>query len=218
MHNPQRTFCTSHHLIGVACGIVLFFAAGCKKEGVRKIVDPPPANTPPLVNAGTDTTLTIPQTAVVLAATASDDGGIVEYNWKKISGPSSGYLERYGFKANAVWLEEGVYEFEFSATDHMGASGKDTVMVTVSTQLHKYIVKNVPPSVSMYNEFQLPEEVSKNIKWVFCKSYDRNELADSGAQPNIDYAWGGWYFNTLPDNRIAVYGGSDQPFDLIIYY
>jgi hypothetical protein len=185
---------------------------------VRKIEDPPPANTPLVVNAGTDTTLIIPRTSVILTATASDDGGIVQYNWKKISGPSSVYLDHYGFNANIGWLEEGVYEFEFSATDNMGVSSKDTVTVTVSTQLSKYTVKDVPTPVSGYTEFQLPEDVAKNIKWVFCKSYDHCELADSGPQPNIDYSWGGWFFITLPNNRIAVSGYADQPFDLIIYY
>jgi hypothetical protein len=176
-------------------------------------------NTPPVVNAGADTTITIPKNTVILTATVSDHDGIGEYKWEKISGPSSLYMEQNGLTAKAVWPEEGVYEFEFTAIDKTGLSSKDTVAVTLSTQMRKYILNDVTPQSSMLTEFQLPEEVVENLKWVFCKSSDRCELADSGPLPNIDYAWGGWFFNVLPNNRIAVGGGyTNQSFDLIIYY
>ncbi len=53
----------------------------------------PNGNQPPLVNAGTDQSVTLPSTAT-LAGTSSDDGlpnppGAVTYSWVKVSGPGT---------------------------------------------------------------------------------------------------------------------------------
>jgi hypothetical protein len=51
---------------------------------------PPPGNTPPIANAGSDIIITLPNNSVTLNGTASrdTDGTIVTYAWTKTAGPS----------------------------------------------------------------------------------------------------------------------------------
>ena len=52
---------------------------------------PPPANVPPVANAGADQTITLPTSSVTLNGTGSSDpdGTISSYSWTKIGGPQS---------------------------------------------------------------------------------------------------------------------------------
>src|SRR4029077_19363474 len=46
------------------------------------------ANIPPVANAGTDQTITLPINTVTLTGTGTDaDGTVASYQWTKISGP-----------------------------------------------------------------------------------------------------------------------------------
>lgn len=87
-----------------------------------------PDNLPPVVNAGRDTTVTIPDALVSLSATATDpDGSIVSVKWKNLN---TGDL----FPEDTIlylFTAPGQYEFEFSATDNSSAISRDTVTVTV---------------------------------------------------------------------------------------
>lgn len=199
--------------LGLLLLITVAGSYSCKKEERDSL-----ANKPPVINSGSDISLEIPQTDAILDAVASDADGIREYKWRKISGPSSCFIDEHNFPAKAIWLEEGVYEFELKVTDKTGLSAKDTVAVAVSTQQRKHIVNHLP-SNSQYTEVQIPTEVHKNLKWVYCRSADRCERADDRRYHGVDYVWGGWYYELMPDNRISIYGGyNNQDFDLIIYY
>jgi hypothetical protein len=53
--------------------------------------EPEPENEAPVANAGTDATLTLPESAT-LSGSATDDGqpdGVLEYEWSKVSGPGT---------------------------------------------------------------------------------------------------------------------------------
>ncbi|PZR27834.1 MAG: hypothetical protein DI535_08790 [Citrobacter freundii] len=93
----------------------------------------PPANKPPVVNAGNDITITLPVSSATLVGTASDpDGNIVSYAWTKISGPSTFTIQTPAQAQTGIRnLVEGVYEFQILVTDNQGATAKDTVKVTV---------------------------------------------------------------------------------------
>ena len=96
----------------------------------------PPANRYPIANAGNDVVIILPKDSVVLDGTQSHDpdGTVDYYYWKKISGPGS-FLIRDPYLATTVVanLKAGVHLFELYITDDKGASGKDTVQVTVKT-------------------------------------------------------------------------------------
>ena len=108
------------------------------------VTDPRPPNRPPVANAGTDQTITLPTNTVNLDGSASTDpdNNISSYLWTKISGPSSLAITN----ANAVQtqvtnLVQGVYQFELKVTDAGGLFSRDTIQITISGQ-------PAPPTIS----------------------------------------------------------------------
>jgi poly(3-hydroxybutyrate) depolymerase len=103
------------------------------KDTIQVTVNPH-INTPPMVNAGKDTVLTLPANSVVLTANATDrDGTIASYSWNKISGPMQYNIVSPTQSQTAINnLTQGTYQFEVTATDNDGAVGKDTVDVIVN--------------------------------------------------------------------------------------
>ncbi|MBN8850254.1 MAG: PKD domain-containing protein, partial [Sphingobacteriales bacterium] len=95
-------------------------------------------NTPPVASAGADQTITLPVNATVLNGSASQDsdGTIKSYHWAQISGPSASILSTPdSVITNIGNLMEGSYSFELTVTDDSLATGRDTVIVTVKTNL-----------------------------------------------------------------------------------
>ncbi len=93
-----------------------------------------PANIAPTANAGPDQIITLPTNTVTLFGSGNDpDGNIASYQWTKISGPSQ-YNIASSTQAQTVInnLVQGVYQFQLTVTDNLGATGKDTVKVTVN--------------------------------------------------------------------------------------
>jgi uncharacterized protein YjeT (DUF2065 family) len=90
---------------------------------------------PPVANAGSDITITLPDNTTLLAGSGNvANGTIVSYLWAKISGPSSGTITNANSaSATASSLTQGVYKFELKVTDNNGATAKDTVQVKVNT-------------------------------------------------------------------------------------
>jgi hypothetical protein len=87
---------------------------------------------PPVVNAGTDKSITLPTSSTTLVATASDaDGSIVKYLWSKYSGPTV----KGGTNGSATYtvtnLVAGTYVFKIAVTDNLGAVSFDYVTVNV---------------------------------------------------------------------------------------
>lgn len=93
----------------------------------------PPANKVPVVNAGADKTLTLPQSSVTLDGSGSDpDGSIASFAWSKVSGPTQFTLSNAGIAAPTVSnLVEGTYVFRVTVKDNSGASASDDVSVFV---------------------------------------------------------------------------------------
>ena len=92
----------------------------------------PPANLPPIANAGSDTSIYLPADAVVLSGTGTDpDGIIVSYSWNVISGGANLLTNSNNPVSNLSNLQQGVYEVELTVTDNDGATGKDTIQITV---------------------------------------------------------------------------------------
>ncbi|CAN5431143.1 hypothetical protein BH11BAC3_BH11BAC3_06120 [soil metagenome] len=92
-------------------------------------------NQAPVSNAGSDISITLPTNSVNLSGSGVDsDGVITNYEWAKISGPTS-YNISSSSSANTTIsnLLEGDYVFQLKVTDDSGASAYDEVQVTVNT-------------------------------------------------------------------------------------
>ena len=105
------------------------------------------ANIPPTANAGTDQSITLPTSTVSLSGSGTDtDGTISAYNWTKISGPASGTITSANSASTTVTgLVQGVYQFQLKVTDNNGATGLDTVQITVNAA-------NIPPTANAGND------------------------------------------------------------------
>jgi hypothetical protein len=89
---------------------------------------------PPVANAGSDKTITLPQNSITLDGTASSApaGNIAAYLWTKISGPSGGSIVSADKAATDInGLVEGMYKFQLKVTDNNGAASTASVTVTV---------------------------------------------------------------------------------------
>ena len=125
---------------GLVQGIYLFELRVTDNNGARGrdtvqvIVNAAVVNKAPVANAGTDQTITLPTNSVTLSGSGTDvDGSIIGYSWKQISGPSNSVIDSSGNAAIlSTELVGGIYEFELSVTDNMGAIGKDTVSIVVA--------------------------------------------------------------------------------------
>ena len=94
----------------------------------------PATNTPPVVSAGPDLTVTTATTDVYIQGTASDaDGSIASYKWTKIAGGSVGMTNTGGSRLRVYNLIAGTYSFRLTVTDDKGATRSDDVNLTVST-------------------------------------------------------------------------------------
>jgi PKD repeat protein len=91
---------------------------------------------PPIVDAGEDIQLTLPNNSVQITGTATDpDGGDISiYLWTQESGPSTATLLGSDTATLTVSdLIEGVYVFRLTATDDQGEVGFDEVTVSVNS-------------------------------------------------------------------------------------
>lgn len=74
----------------------------------------------------------ISQTTTLIGSGTDPDGTIANYAWRKISGPAPGVITTPSSASTTVsGLVAGVYQFELTVTDNQGATGSDTVQVTV---------------------------------------------------------------------------------------
>lgn len=105
-----------------------------------------PPNTPPVVNAGNDISITLPVNAASLLATATDaDGNTMTYSWVQISGPNTATMSASTSLANNLSnLIQGQYILQFTANDGHSGITSDIVNVFVAPAIP-------PPPPKVYN-------------------------------------------------------------------
>ncbi|MBN9350491.1 MAG: right-handed parallel beta-helix repeat-containing protein [Chitinophagaceae bacterium] len=134
----------STDVTGMVQGVYLFQLQVTDDKGaigldtVKVTINSAIISQPPLANGGADIVITLPSNSVSLSGSGSDqDGKIVTYQWTKISGPSSySILTPDSAATKVTGLVQGVYFFQFKVTDDSGATGLDTVKVTVNAALN----------------------------------------------------------------------------------
>jgi hypothetical protein len=100
-------------------------------------------NVAPTVNAGNDTTITLPADSVRVNALALDtDGEIVSYAWTQKSGTSAMIKEPSSTSTLINGLQQGTYVFQIIVTDDRGGTASDELTVTV------FPAPNTPPTVT----------------------------------------------------------------------
>jgi hypothetical protein len=132
------------------------------------------SNLPPSSNAGIAVTVHLPKDSVLLTGGGSDaDGIIISYLWNKISGPSQFQIENPSSAVTKIRsLVTGVYKFELTVTDNLGAFESDTLTVYV----------NEPPIVSAgqdvtitlpVNQVQLNGTAVDNNGWLYYVQWNK---------------------------------------------
>lgn len=108
------------------------------------VVNPSP-NIPPVANAGTDSTITLPTNTCHLIGSGTDaDGSVVSYHWDEFSGPSTYTINSPNTPSTLVSnLIQGTYQFRLIVVDNQGASDTDIVIITVNSAV---IPPNIPPT------------------------------------------------------------------------
>jgi hypothetical protein len=123
---------------------------GATGSDVMVVTVNPAPNTPPTgVNAGTDTTITLPVTSLLLRGAGTDAESAVTFRWTLVSGTDTVTIA----SPNTAWtnvfgLIAGSYTFRLTVTDAAGASTTDDKIVTVNGAPPPV---NVPPTATASN-------------------------------------------------------------------
>ncbi len=116
-------------------GVLVFQMIACGGGGGDP--EPPPGNNAPTANGGMDQQV-IQQSLVSLTGTASDtDGTVASFAWSQSMGEAVTFITNDGAVAtfNAPMVTElVVLTFELRVTDDDGATGRDTVQISVLPQ------------------------------------------------------------------------------------
>jgi len=156
--------------------LFIFLVTSCTKDTVE--------NKPPVVNAGTDITITLAKStdSVRLVGSATDaDGSIISYLWSLVSGPNTPTITSPG--STTTYIKDfvsGTYLFQLMATDDKGAVGTKTIqlIVTVTT----IVSGNLPPVVNAG-----PDQTV-----TLAKATDSLRLTGSATDPDgtvVSYLW-----------------------------
>ena len=109
--------------------------SGATSSDVISVTVNPAANIPPVANAGSSKSITLPTNSTTLdgSLSADADGSISSYSWAQISGPGSSTITNGNTSVVTVAnLVAGQYTYELTVTDNMGATAKSRVKITVS--------------------------------------------------------------------------------------
>ncbi|MFH4981206.1 hypothetical protein AB6A40_007915 [Gnathostoma spinigerum] len=131
-------------------------------------------NQAPVVDAGANQTVQLPETTAILDGIVKDDGTIVSYQWTQLSGPNQvNFVNQDKSKCTVSGLEEGIYQFGFNATDDGGLNGFATTFVTVIRS------RNEPPTARAKN-------VSVTLPTSFAVLNASESIDDAGI---VRYKW-----------------------------
>lgn len=99
--------------------------------------------TPPHVYVGPDISIETPSDTVYLKATVDDiDGGMIAYQWIKLSGGKATIKSPKNTNTVVTGLQKGVYIFRLVATDITGFKSADDLFVVVWTPTKSNVATN----------------------------------------------------------------------------
>ncbi|MEO1053269.1 MAG: PKD domain-containing protein [Bacteroidota bacterium] len=123
-------------------------------DDVNITVDPELVLIPPVVDAGQDVALQLPDNQLRLEGIADDEDGVIEtYIWEKLVGPDVIIGKRDSTVLNIVDMERGRYLFRLTAVDNDGLSSADDVTVIVRGDGDSDFPKFFSPNGDGINDF-----------------------------------------------------------------
>src|ERR1044072_3513907 len=123
---------TLNSLLGLS---LLMLAFGCTKtvEKIEYVENDFIENKVPVAEAGASKIILLTDSAVLAGSGSDSDGRVVAYLWSQVSGPAASTIVSPGSASSAVkFTVKGNYMFQLMVTDNKGATGVDTVKVTVN--------------------------------------------------------------------------------------
>ncbi len=108
----------------------------------------PVANIPPVANAGSSSTLTLPTNSIALDGSKSNDpdGSIGSYSWTQTAGPNTATSTGANtVSLSLTGLTIGQYTFQLKVTDNSGATATALVKVTVVNAPNALPIANAGP-------------------------------------------------------------------------
>jgi hypothetical protein len=185
---------------------------------------PPTSNIPPVVRAGTDKLVYYPTNFTNLYGSMMTWGNIIQtISWKKVSGPSSFFIETPNSLGTKVSnLQVGVYQFEVSVQDTAGLSDKDTCTVIVGQ------ISNNPSEIIFQNQIWGNQGAYSTLLWgssiiitniyqylaagsVFRVYIKRDNSINWEELPMSDP--NAWYSFSLIDGNLHIYSYHDNESD-----
>jgi len=126
-------------------GVWLFITVSCDKNDEPELTLPGAIpNTVPTAMADEDIFVFSPDNSVILQGTAEDkEHEKISFEWKMVKSLSAATIENPNiFKTRVSNLDTGEYEFELTAKDARGLSGKDTIKVLVAVKPVNEFISN----------------------------------------------------------------------------
>lgn len=146
-------------LTGLGVGVYVFRLTVTDNDGASSSDDVTvtvnaAANQPPVANAGSDITITLPTNSTTLAGSGYDpDGTIATYTWARVSGPTTYTINNANTASTGLTnLVQGVYVFRLTVTDNSGATATDNVTITVNAAAPPV---NLPPTANAGSDITL---------------------------------------------------------------
>ena len=155
-------------------------------------------NKAPVANAGTYKTITLPTNSISLIGTGADaDGTIASFAWAKINGPVGDIIVSPTTTSTAINnLVQGIYKYELTVKDNLGAVGKDTLQITVNLAAG-LPAPNLLPAVTPANTTNGLDYKYYEGNWTVLPSFSSLTSIKSGYGAN---------FTLTPANRATQYG------------
>ncbi len=166
-------------------------------QGVKDKIEAPTGNKPPVAYAGINRVIVLPEDSLeIIRSGTNTDGTIVNYSWRKISGPVQlTLINSIPSNIKLKNLAEGSYDFELKVTDNLGSFTNDTVSVHVI----RGISHNQPPVANAGPDAVITLPV------------DSIEITGSGTDTDgsiINYTWtkisGPQQYNILNPNAATI--------------
>jgi len=116
----------------------------------------------PVINAGQDTTIILPNNSIVLDVEVISQNLINSYQWMQLGGPAVTLLPADTSAIELAGLVKGTYEFEITVTDVDSLQGSDILLVFVKDEvLENDFPKIFTPNGDGQNDFWLVDDLER---------------------------------------------------------
>jgi PKD domain len=201
----------------------LLTTVGCYKKDVNH-----PKNKVPIADAGASDTVVLTKQNTELKGSGYDkDGEVVAYLWSQVSGPEAATIVNPGSPTTKVeFRTTGSYVFQLMVTDNDGATGVDTVSISVkptSEQTLTFQPTNNPYeyNVTSFNgqdltgttpEISIDAWTSSGAQWYLREVFKFDKLSTIPANATIKSAHLFLYSNPKPKtgNQVDANFGTDN--------